>query len=389
MKNLLGFMALLLLVQLNSQAAVITNARTAPMKMCNSEAPETCFQDRSKANHGFIMAAKTSDNKVKKSKYVALLIHGLSDSPYFYRDIAQILFNKGINVVAIRTKGHGTHPSHLSRITRNDWYADTAYGVELAKRYGDNVIIGGMSNGGSLALREAQRNPRIKGLLLFSAALRTPKTYNVSCALVNPITKYPVKIIGGIFRDASDYQATKTYGVDVRYQGIHNNGTCELVKMNRENDKLAKAHSNINKRKRRNTRMFANLDMPIFNVVSEYDTVLDLDYMVKLSMNAASNKEEKSYLVLYRDPSRPVRTVLPKVTYARNVKCMNHASTLLKPSPEMGYTAKDYTEKCEYSDAEIAQFNNEQTYDFTPEVNFHFDLMEEALNNFIDKNYRD
>ena len=146
--------------------------------MCDVDSVESCFQDRSKANHGFIIAKKNASNKVVKTKYVALLIHGLSDSPYFYRDIAQLLFNKGINVVAIRTTGHGTDISHLAKISRKNWYKDTAYGVQLAKKYGQNVIVAGMSNGGSLALREAQINKDIKRLMLFSAALKTPNTSN-------------------------------------------------------------------------------------------------------------------------------------------------------------------------------------------------------------------
>ena len=68
---------------------------------------------------------------------------------------------------------------------------------------------------------------------------------------------------------------------------------------------------------------------------------------------------------------------------------MNHASTLLRPSPEMGYTKSDYLSKCSYSDDEIDFFNQEQVYDFTPETNFHFGIMEKAFNEFLDSNYLD
>lgn len=387
MKISVFLLSLMSLVTFKAMAIKMTTAQTAPMKMCNPELVESCFQDRAKANHGFIIT-NSNTNKAVKTKYVALLIHGLSDSPYFYRDIAQILFNKGINVVAIRTTGHGTDESHLGQITKEQWYKDVSYGVKLAKKYGNNVIVAGMSNGGSLALRETQRNKDIKGLLLFSAALKTPKKYKVSCALTNKVIKRPLQFLGGLFTDTSDYQATKEYGVGVRYQGIHNNGTCQLYKMNAENHKFAvKNRKKIARRKI--SKLYSDIKVPVFSVVSEYDGVLNLDYMMNFSHNVGSNKEGKSFLVLYKDPSQSNDWNLPQKTFTKEVECMNHASTLLRPSPEMGYSKSDYLSKCSYTDSEIELFNQEKIYDYTPETNFHFEIMEQALNEFIDQNYLD
>ena len=43
----------------------------------------------------------------------ALLIHGLTDSPYSLRRAAQILNDRGFTVVGIRLPGHGTTPAAL------------------------------------------------------------------------------------------------------------------------------------------------------------------------------------------------------------------------------------------------------------------------------------
>src|SRR5262245_19946371 len=42
-----------------------------------------------------------------------LLVHGLSDSPYSMREIANIFYEQGYDVVVLRMPGHGTIPSML------------------------------------------------------------------------------------------------------------------------------------------------------------------------------------------------------------------------------------------------------------------------------------
>ena len=85
----------------------------------------------------------------------ALLIHGLTDSPYSLRRAAQILNDRGFTVVGIRLPGHGTTPAALSRAKVKDWRAAVriAY-THLQKTVGDDsrIIVAGYSNGGALAL---------------------------------------------------------------------------------------------------------------------------------------------------------------------------------------------------------------------------------------------
>lgn len=85
----------------------------------------------------------------------ALLLHGLTDSPYSVRALAEALHAQGMEVTALRLPGHGTLPSMLTRVTLADWQA----AVRLAARdvaartpAGAPFYLGGYSTGGTLAL---------------------------------------------------------------------------------------------------------------------------------------------------------------------------------------------------------------------------------------------
>lgn len=356
----------------------MTTALTAPTKHCREDNLDECFQERTKANHAFEILHQDEDGRTLRTKKVALLVHGLSDSPYFYRDIAKILFKHGINVIAIRTTGHGTDKTHLAGVRREQWYEDMQVGLKRAKEVGDEILLAGMSLGGALVLREALLNTEIKGLLLFSPAYKLPKNFDNTCRLENPLQGPVVRLIGRVAGlDTDPYQARKEFGLGIRYSGIHNNGTCELIKVNREIEKIAR------KQVGRKNELFSNLDIPIFNVVSEYDTAIDLPYVTSLSQNAASNQRGLSHLVIYSNPGAQAGlTVESQNTFRKDVSCMRHASVLLRPSAEMNYREV----KCEFtSPEEIARFNSEGKYDFTPEINFHFEFMEEKLVNFLEQ----
>lgn len=86
---------------------------------------------------------------------VALLLHGLSDSPYSMRGTAELLHAKGYRVLALRVPGHGTLPSGIMYSSWEDWAA----AVRVAARYmtqeidvGTPFVIVGYSNGGALAI---------------------------------------------------------------------------------------------------------------------------------------------------------------------------------------------------------------------------------------------
>lgn len=84
----------------------------------------------------------------------ALLLHGLTDSPYSLRLTGAALSEQGYHVVGLRLPGHGTIPGALAQVQWQDWSA----AVQLAARHvallagEQSFVIVGYSNGGALAL---------------------------------------------------------------------------------------------------------------------------------------------------------------------------------------------------------------------------------------------
>ena len=88
----------------------------------------------------------------------AVFLHGLTDSPYSLRHIAQRYRDLGYLALAIRLPGHGTVPGALAEIEWEEWLAATRLAVrEVRRRAGPSVPLHlvGYSNGGALALMYA------------------------------------------------------------------------------------------------------------------------------------------------------------------------------------------------------------------------------------------
>lgn len=87
-----------------------------------------------------------------------VLLHGLTDSPYSLRHIADNYRQHGFVAVGIRLPAHGTVPGALTAIEWQDWLAATRLAVrEARKRIGADkpLHIVGFSNGGALAMKYA------------------------------------------------------------------------------------------------------------------------------------------------------------------------------------------------------------------------------------------
>jgi alpha-beta hydrolase superfamily lysophospholipase len=87
-----------------------------------------------------------------------LLIHGLTDSPYSMRALAERLHAEGCYVLAPRMPGHGAVPGGLTDASWPDWSAVVRLGVRhLRARAGAGVPLTliGYSNGGALSVKYA------------------------------------------------------------------------------------------------------------------------------------------------------------------------------------------------------------------------------------------
>jgi carboxylesterase len=102
-----------------------------------------------------------------------LVLHGFSGSPRSMRQWAEHLAAHGFRVDLPRLPGHGTSWRELNVTGWPDWYAAAERALlRLADATGRPVGIGGLSMGGALALRLAQRHPElVRGLVLVNPVI--------------------------------------------------------------------------------------------------------------------------------------------------------------------------------------------------------------------------
>ena len=91
-------------------------------------------------------------------KGAVVLLHGLTDTPYSLRHVADFYTQKGFIAFGIRLPGHGTVPAALTKVGWKDWEGAVRLAVrEAVATSGMNkpLHIVGFSNGGALAVKYA------------------------------------------------------------------------------------------------------------------------------------------------------------------------------------------------------------------------------------------
>lgn len=112
------------------------------------------------------------------SKGAAVLFHGLGDSPYYMKDIAELYYRNGYDVYTPLLKAHGDSYKNLETVSYTEWnqQAETII-KDVSERYQNKVLLAGLSNGGLIgtvaALKSSVKN-RIESLLLLSPAFGLP-----------------------------------------------------------------------------------------------------------------------------------------------------------------------------------------------------------------------
>ena len=115
----------------------------------------------------------------------ALLLHGLTDSPYSMRAVAEVLQAQGIYSLALRMPGHGTVPAGLVHASWQDWLAAVRVGARHVRSRipaGAPLILVGYSNGGALSIKytldaiEGSGDPVPSKLILLSPMIGVTPT---------------------------------------------------------------------------------------------------------------------------------------------------------------------------------------------------------------------
>jgi alpha-beta hydrolase superfamily lysophospholipase len=115
-----------------------------------------------------------------EARGAVLLVHGLTDSPYSMRALAETFLAQGYYVLALRLPGHGTVPAGLVDVSWEDWYGAVALAARHAAAKagpGKPFLAGGHSTGAALVTLYSLRTladpalPRPQRLYLISPAI--------------------------------------------------------------------------------------------------------------------------------------------------------------------------------------------------------------------------
>ncbi|HEX3590782.1 MAG TPA: alpha/beta fold hydrolase [Pseudonocardiaceae bacterium] len=154
-------------------ASVIENAATAVVRRMTGEFV-TALSVRCASGDAQLGSAErvssTAEAEPTAPAAGVLLLHGFGASPSSLRPWGEALAAAGMSVSIPRLPGHGTRWQDLNRTTEDDWLR--AAGEALTALHADHprVYVMGISLGGTLAVRLAERHPgTIAGVVAVNA----------------------------------------------------------------------------------------------------------------------------------------------------------------------------------------------------------------------------
>lgn len=105
-----------------------------------------------------------------------LLCHGFTGTPQSMRDWGEHLAAAGFTVRCPLLPGHGTRWQDANASTEDDWYRELSTALEDLLSRCSTVVVAGLSMGGTLALRLAERRPDdVAALVLVNPSLLTER----------------------------------------------------------------------------------------------------------------------------------------------------------------------------------------------------------------------
>ncbi|NNM80711.1 MAG: hypothetical protein HKM01_09740, partial [Gallionella sp.] len=211
-------------------------------------------------NMPFALKPRVADGISKPYRRGILLTHGLTDSPYFMRHLANFFAEQGFLVLAILLPGHGTQPGDLLDVEWREWAQAVAYGTECLAREADEVYLGGLSTGATLSVYQSMKDARVRGLFLFSPALKI--TRRAAYAKMHKLYSW--------FRPAAKWVTIQPDADCYKYESFPKNGAAQMHALTHAVQTLSRGKS---------------LDTPIFAVASADDATVHatatLDFMAR------------------------------------------------------------------------------------------------------------
>ena len=207
-----------------------------------------------------------------------LLTHGLSDSPYSMRHLAAFFQENGFRVMAVLLPGHGTQPGDLLEATWQEWAKTVAYGAYKLAGEVDEVYLAGYSTGATLSVYQSLRDNRVRGLFLFSPALKITRW----AALANLHKLYSWLIPSARWIDIKP-------DLDIyKYESFTKNAAAQLYALTQELD--------VHLQQPQLQGQGQGLDIPVFIAASADDMTVKTSIIIEFIARA---RHPSSKLVLY------------------------------------------------------------------------------------------
>lgn len=281
-------------------------------------------------------AANSPPGRVKPYRRGVLLVHGLTDSPYFMRTLGGVFQENGFRVMAVLLPGHGTQPGDLLDVTWQEWARAVAWGADQIAAQCDELYLAGFSAGGALSIRHSLSDPRVRGLFLFAPALKISPSasrahWHKAYSWLMPEAKW-----ARLQPDEDLY----------KYESFPKNAAAQMYTLTQEVGEK---------------RLLRRLNLPVFVAASASDTTTDthaiLDFMMGLP-------HAKTHLVLYtadgEDHTRGfppekierINSAIPE----RRILSAAHTSIVLPPGDAYYGAAGAYVNCAHYYPREMEKY---------------------------------
>lgn len=130
-----------------------------------------------------------------------LVLHGFTGNPSSVRGLAEAFAEAGYTVEMPRLPGHGTHIDDMLDTTWADWSAHAEATLEELETRTEQVVVAGLSMGGSLTAWLATRHPELAGIICVNPAVAPQDDM---LAIVSEMVASGQIVMDGIGSDVAD-----------------------------------------------------------------------------------------------------------------------------------------------------------------------------------------
>ncbi|BES73753.1 alpha/beta fold hydrolase [Marinobacter nanhaiticus D15-8W] len=221
-----------------------------------------------------------------------LLVHGLSDSPYMFRDLANTLAARCVRVRTLLLQGHGTRPGDLVDAEADVWRAQVDAHFAALRETVDHAFIGGFSLGGALATERAldPDQPAPAGLLAVAPAWE-----------LNGLRDYLwLAPYAAWFRDFVEEEPELN---PVKYESLAINAAAQVADVRAGVQAILSAREQI--------------DLPLMLVATEADSVINLPFLAQ--QFKFRFEHPASRMLVFRD----TRETLPELLNDPRIRSLN------------------------------------------------------------------